>query len=191
MVNNMNFKSLVSVVMVLSAISLSGCVTPSGKSYTSAANTIRVGDSESTVINIMGNPDANEFAGRDKVLKFCSTDRLGFTGDPMIYVWIKDGRVKNVINDRNKRIGECYSFFKSVNWDSTISSGYLYLNNLQPTSRRSSSTSAVADVLRNSMERDNQIYNSLINNMGAQQRALQPQRLQTNCMWVGNMLSCN
>lgn len=176
------------LILLISLTSLiSGCITPSGKSYAQASLLLRAGDSESTVIKTMGNPDGSEIAGRDKVLKFCGTGGLS---DEMVYAWFQDGYLKQVVNDQNTRNGSCTKFFKSVNWASTSQHGYLYLNELayRPSSN---SNNAMYDALENSMQQNNQMYNSLIDNMGTQQRALQPQRLETNCMWIGNMLSCN
>lgn len=177
------------IILFLFSLSfLTGCVTPSGKTYAQSSSMLRPGDYEQKVIKTLGSPSASEVAGRDKVLKFCGT---GFFADDMVYVWIQDGRVKSVTNDTNTRGGTCSRFFKSVNWASTTQSGYLYLNELSPRATRTSSNNAIYDALQNSQQQNNQIYNSLIESMGRQQQSLQPQRFQTNCMMIGNMMSCN
>lgn len=178
--------------MLVSVTVLSGCV--SGMSdwttVTQDSQRVRYGDSEATVMAIMGEPNQSEINGQYRVMKYCSSAMFD---DAFSYILLKSGKVIAVQNAQGRVGGLCYEFFRSVNWIDTESSEKLALNEIITTTPRNNSGnfSGLAEGLQNSMQQNNQMYNSLIESMGTQQQSLQPQRFQTNCIMIGNMMSCN
>ena len=176
------------------SVLLGGCLSGMNTwdTVTKTSSTIKFGDGAAHVISLMGAPIQTEMNGSCTVYKYCSS---AMVNDAFTYVLLRDNKVQSVLNRQGRVGGLCYEFFQQTDWNQTLSGNYLNLlpqtPSYSPPASSSSFSRAMADSLEETNRANNQMYNSLIESMGEQQRALQPQRFQTNCMMIGNMMSCN
>lgn len=179
-------------------IILTGCANMERvREVNSGAGRLMIGTPIEQVVGVMGEPEAIDTFQNNVLFKYCGTSSDSSMGDPMVYVWMQNGYVKDVHQEFNRKTGYCHTFFRDINWRETLAETNVILIGQAPESysdykaRKAYNNKVLSDTLQNINQQNNQIYNNLLNNMGTQQQLLQPQRLQTNCMWIGNMLSCN
>jgi len=164
------------------------------KQVSAAPLTIYKGDSWNKVVSKLGDPQEFDNYQNHALLKYCGTNDMTVGGDPMVYIWLKDGLVQEVRKDYNREYGYCHEYFRNVDWNRTIANQSLELGNApagRPVPNNKSVWNALGQGAADAQQQNNQMMNSLIESMGTQQQQIQPQRFQTNCMRIGDMLSCN
>lgn len=168
---------------LIAALALTGC-NELKMQNSNIDNPVFGGETTQQVIAKYGQPVDVQVNGNNTVLTFCKEVLIY---NNLLHLWMVDGKVSQTRKTSNDEIGTCLDNSTQVDWVLTKTTGQLTFV------RRGNSgvSKAIAESLQQSQQQNNQIYNSLIENMGQQQQSLQPQRFQTNCMMIGNMMSCN
>jgi hypothetical protein len=179
-------KSLILAASLTCAASLSGC----NEIKMQSANLkvpVYNGENQKTVVAKLGQPVDVQVYKNNTVLVFCDET---FIFNNLLHVWFRDGRVLQTKKSSNDEIGSCLNRNSQVNWAATISLDSLVLGNPEA---QGSLSSGMADALEKSIEQNNQISNTLLENMGKQIESIgnSNNRMSTECRWYGNVLRCN
>jgi len=186
-------------VIITSSVALTACGIDHArvKQINSAPISISNGDTWNKVVATLGDPEEFENYQNNVLLKYCGTNDMRKGGDPMVYIWLQDGVVREIRKDYNREYGYCHEYFRGVDWKGTLASQSLELGSspLGRSAGRAQENNSIWNALgqgaAEAQQQNNQMMNSLIESMGQPRQQIQPQRFQTNCYRIGDMLSCN
>ena len=183
-------KTIGSTILLFLSFTITGCA---GSKVSNFGDKIAVGSSTAQVIGLLGQPRDIESNANNIVLKYCSTNLVV---DEMLYIWLADNKVRQVVKDKNTRGGVCAKFLKSVKWEESLASNYLILQLSQDViskanADRASRMNSFAETIKESNDKLYERQQEILSRPIFKSDDSSSTRLKANCLNINGIITCN